>query len=326
MGNKNSGTKYIDLTGKVFGRLTVLEKSEHPLGKKEKRAYWLCQCECGNQKIILGRSLRDGKTLSCGCLQKEKVSGVRVDLTGQKFNRLTVLCQSDRLANNGKILWDCSCDCGSFVSRVNGTELKSGHIKSCGCLKKESLRKKRIDLTGKKFNKWYVIKYNHTNSQGIAYWLCKCECGTERIISGGNLKGGKSKSCGCLQKQIVFEKNSLPIGESSGLNVLYKNYINSANARHLVFCLSKDDFEKLTKQNCRYCGIEPRQIKKPTNGNVGIYIYNGIDRIDSKKGYTVDNCVPCCGNCNYAKKRMTEEEFKEWVKRIYNYFVKNENG
>lgn len=61
-----------DLTGKRFGRLTVLEQAEDyikPNGEHE--AMWLCQCDCGNQKIILGTSLRHGRTKSCGCFDKE---------------------------------------------------------------------------------------------------------------------------------------------------------------------------------------------------------------------------------------------------------------
>ena len=57
------------LKGKRFGRLTVLEKSE-----SEKRGtYWLCKCDCGRTKIIKGNSLVDGKTISCGCLSREKI-------------------------------------------------------------------------------------------------------------------------------------------------------------------------------------------------------------------------------------------------------------
>jgi len=61
---------YIDLTGQVFGRLTVLRKA--PPGVKEKgRAAWECLCECGNTTTVVGRDLRNCKTRSCGCLKKE---------------------------------------------------------------------------------------------------------------------------------------------------------------------------------------------------------------------------------------------------------------
>jgi hypothetical protein len=52
-----------DLTGQVFGRLTVLGRADHP------RRRWLCQCSCGNQSII--RAYNRGRIQSCGCLRKE---------------------------------------------------------------------------------------------------------------------------------------------------------------------------------------------------------------------------------------------------------------
>ena len=60
--------KRVDLTGKKFGRLTVIEKREP--NKKRKTSMWLCRCECGNEKIIASHDLKHG-TLSCGCMLKE---------------------------------------------------------------------------------------------------------------------------------------------------------------------------------------------------------------------------------------------------------------
>lgn len=62
--------KLIDLTGKKFGSLTVIERVQN----KNNRVYWLCRCDCGNEKIIASDSLRQGLTLSCGCLHKKIVA------------------------------------------------------------------------------------------------------------------------------------------------------------------------------------------------------------------------------------------------------------
>ncbi len=56
-----------DLTGQRFGRLTVLEF----VPDKKSHASWLCQCDCGNKKVIRGNSLKGGKVLSCGCIATE---------------------------------------------------------------------------------------------------------------------------------------------------------------------------------------------------------------------------------------------------------------
>lgn len=66
--------------------------------------------------------------------------GTFKDLTGQKFNRLTVLCLGER-NSSGQIQWKCKCDCGNIVFATT-TYLKNGHTKSCGCFNKEQTSKR----------------------------------------------------------------------------------------------------------------------------------------------------------------------------------------
>lgn len=64
-----------DLTGQIFGRLTVLERSEAPERVKDKhQTYWKCKCQCGNTTIVRRSSLVNGYTQSCGCIHDEKSS------------------------------------------------------------------------------------------------------------------------------------------------------------------------------------------------------------------------------------------------------------
>jgi hypothetical protein len=44
---------------------------------------------------------------------------------------------------------------------------------------------------------------------------------------------------------------------------------------------------------------------------------SGIDRVDSNKGYTIDNCVPCCKTCNLAKAELSQRDFLDWVRKVY---------
>lgn len=64
--------KLIDLTGKQFGRLTVIERVD--TNATNVGARWLCKCSCGNQKIIKSASLVTGKTKSCNCIRDEKAA------------------------------------------------------------------------------------------------------------------------------------------------------------------------------------------------------------------------------------------------------------
>ena len=117
----------IDLTGKTFGRWTVLE---YRAG-----GYCLCRCTCGRKKLLLIQSLRDGRSQSCGCLHKEIVSRMNfLDLTGRSFGRLTVI---DRAPNQKRrVYWNCQCSCGSLKAIQAGL-LIDGRTQSCGCLRRE---------------------------------------------------------------------------------------------------------------------------------------------------------------------------------------------
>ena len=64
-------SKKLDLTGKKFGRLTVIGLDEEKT-KLKHATYWVCKCECGNMMIVKGAYLMNGTTKSCGCLQKDK--------------------------------------------------------------------------------------------------------------------------------------------------------------------------------------------------------------------------------------------------------------
>lgn len=62
---------------------------------------------------------------------------------------------------------------------------------------------KSIDIINQKFNRWTVISRAESNKRGEAMWLCRCDCGKEKVVQGYSLRNGLSKSCGCLQKETV---------------------------------------------------------------------------------------------------------------------------
>lgn len=98
-----------DLTGQIFGRLTVLEINQTT---STKRLSWLCRCNCGNIVSITGENLTSGQTKSCGCLRKELAhENGRKDITNQRFGKLVAL-YSTKQNSHGVYLWMCQCDCG----------------------------------------------------------------------------------------------------------------------------------------------------------------------------------------------------------------------
>ena len=112
-----------DLTNQRFGHLVVIQRAERPQGIKSAGSYWLCKCDCGNEKVIMGKSLRQGKTISCGCHIQEYT-----DLIGKRFGKLMVI---GREPKTGK--WTCQCDCGN-ITYVSGNNLQHKNVQSCGCL------------------------------------------------------------------------------------------------------------------------------------------------------------------------------------------------
>lgn len=71
----------------------------------------------------------------------------------------------------------------------------------------------------------------------------------------------------------------------------------------------------LAEESRSYWEVPPSNRTKDRWGN-GIFIYNGIDRVDPSGGYTLDNVTPACIICNRAKSDMTIVEFTAWVKRL----------
>ena len=136
-----SEASFVDITGKVFGRLTVESFAGHtPTGNM-----WNCVCSCPehNRVKVLTKHLNQGLVRSCGCLQKESRHLRAHDLTGKRFGRLVVIKPTDKRVNSN-VVWLCRCDCEpNKFTEVAQYKLESGETKSCGCLTKESARARR---------------------------------------------------------------------------------------------------------------------------------------------------------------------------------------
>lgn len=123
-------SKKIEMVGQRFGRLIVIGEA----ATSNRERYWLCQCDCGNTKVIRGMNLRRQKTHSCGCIARETGAAKKLDLVGHRYGRLMVVAEADRGERYG-VHWLCLCDCGS-TTEVAAT-LLGRNTKSCGCLQRE---------------------------------------------------------------------------------------------------------------------------------------------------------------------------------------------
>lgn len=121
------------------------------------------------------------------------------DLRNQKFNNLTVLYRTKNIKKSTQ--WVCQCVCGNQCV-ASMSHLTSGHTTSCGCYKKSVSFN---DIVGQKFGKLTVLKYDKTKGKGHTYWICKCDCGTEKSIRKDGLISGAVISCGCYHKEKTSE-------------------------------------------------------------------------------------------------------------------------
>lgn len=164
-------SKLLDLAGKDFGLLHVVERVEDI---KKGRPLWLCECKCGNTTVVSSTALtRKNGTRSCGCL-RHKPSPTFIDLTKQRFDKLTVLYR-EGTTSSGKATWVCECECGNIIT-VTGDSLRSGHTKSCGCAQHQLTH----DLTGQEFGFLEVIEpvENDRIHSNETRWKCLCHnCG-----------------------------------------------------------------------------------------------------------------------------------------------------
>ena len=208
----------------------------------------------------------------------------------------------------------CKCQCGNvFESAKYNVDI--GKTKSCN---KKGCHSKVIEMIGKKFGRLTVIEHK-SRDEG---YVCECECGNITVARTHSLKTGKHKSCGCLSKEKVATRFYKGYGVSA-LNGIYKNYKKSANKRGYSFELDKEEFEKLIKQQCQYCGKLESMTWKSNKKVIidDVYKYNGVDRVNNRLGYTSSNCVSCCDICNNSKSTLTVEDWREWIVRLYTEFI-----
>ena len=153
-------------------------------------------------------------------------------------------------------------------------------------------------------------------------WKCKyIPDGSIKITTTGYLSEFKTKAQEQEDLNKLVEKNEHQKGFR---NYLYRTYSTGAEKREHKFLLTQSEFESIIFKNCYYCGAEPSPasdelIAKRGNPKQPTLYYNGIDRLDSNKDYTLDNCVPCCSMCNYMKRTYTLSEFLNHVKEIYEF-------
>ena len=285
-----------------------------------------------------------------------------IDLTGQRFGRLTVLYRDKEKENekrNKTTFWKCKCDCGNEVSVTSGS-LRGGRTNSCGCLAEDVRHNKKNDLTGKKFGRLTVLYENKEDirketRRGIV-WHCKCDCGNECDVFATHLMQGQIKSCGCFQKDTVskmfikdirrFDEDGnitekfCPICEEwRSIDNYYKNNysIDGYNSACKICCKYRlqeryDFYKSNAKRRKLDFDLDLDQFDNITqqkcvycgnySGEYNKIPFSGIDRINSDIGYIKGNIVPCCDTCNKMKGVLTIDRWLNHMQSILEHYKK----
>ena len=195
------------------------------------------------------------------------------------------------------------CDCGKEEElSVSGLRRRISKKKGCSeCNKKLFKDPRWVNLAGRRNGKILVTDEYYKSKSKNYYWKCKCDCGKEKYIFAGSIASGRTKSCGCdLKKPGELNNQWSGYKELSGTK--WGTIRRNAEKRNLNFEISiKDAYDLLLSQNnlCKLSGIEI-SLKDGTAS---------LDRIDSSRGYTIDNLQWTHIIINKMKSDLNQDDF-----------------
>jgi hypothetical protein len=305
-------TKLINEIGNKYGSLTPISLTKDKNG----RTAWMCQCDCGNTKIVRGSDLRKGKVTHCSKSCPCKTHPSFIDETGNTYGYLTVI-KRDINSPSNKIQWLCQCSCGKKIT-VIGASLRQGRTKSCGCESGELLGKTQsLDLKGQQFGYLIPLKIEEYGVNRGNIWRCKCLCGCNRedvLVATADLTSGNTQSCGRIKRshgeveiEHFLQENSIPFKNEYTFSDLITN-----NNKKLRF-----DFG-IFKNNKIYCLIE----YDGRQHFMQVEHFGGEEKFQKQIEY--DNLKN-----EYCKKQniqLIRISYQEDIKKILNDFLKEYNN
>lgn len=185
---------------------------------------------------------------------------------------------------------------------------------------RESTKAKYV---GRKYGMMRIIEMTRRdpNHRHHYFVLCDCDCGVKKEVRLSCLQQGSTVSCGCYARSQTIIRSSgntycrNGYGENAKRTILAR-YRRDAARRGLRFDLTEDEFYEICVQPCFYCGEQSSRAFKP-NGAHGEFIYTGVDRLDNEVGYTKENCVPSCRQCNSLKNAITKDMVFKLYHRLF---------
>ena len=319
MKDPNKKQSAVLVEGATVGCLELLEKLE--------KGKWRTRCtKCGAESIRPSSTLywiMENPTQFCKeCFFYKE---------GDTFGCITLLEKIPKEKQTTKtIQWKVRCEtCGRewISTETLFSRWKKNSPTGCTECQPENRRKSRKFTVGQIVGNCYeLLKYKENGR-----WDVKCtKCGKIQEQEIHNILKHKKETCYyCEYPEGHINPNAKRRNHYLDFKDKYDNYYrrnilsdNKKGKKFKEWALTKDEFWNLTQGNCYYCGAPPNEFnswnKKARRTSLDeIILLNGIDRIDSDKGYTLDNCVSCCTTFNFIKGTTPQDVFLDCVEKIY---------
>ena len=249
-------------------------------------------------------------------------------MTGQRFGKLMVLTQAP--SRKGETFWLCRCECGVRKEMRVKSIVKCS---SCGCNKhspENNAKRGRLtatDLTSKRFGMLVVLQRQGSRKYDMGSkptWLCLCDCGKRRVVVGIELLRGNTWNCGCESgAKLRGDKNNAWKGCGQLGQAYFHVVEKGAAAREIPLQITiQDAWGQFQKQagKCAYTGVElTLRNSKYIAGVKCTRRTASLDRIDSTKGYTIDNIQWVHKTIQLMKNTLSDADFKAWCLRVTAY-------
>lgn len=235
---------------------------------------------------------------------------------GDQFGEWNVLRRGEKIS-----YWLCRCSCG-FEAEVYTSTLSQGRSTRCKtCRHQMSYLKDRV---GRRIGTLTVLSYagrksGRRNGKSVGHWLCKCDCGNEVEVRIDNLnsKSRKNKTCGC-GRSGSSNYSWKGCGDLSGEK--WGQICKSARERDIEVAITIQDAWDLYQKQDGKCALTGWPLVLYVNGrSTSSDTDASLDRIDSSKGYILDNIQWVHKHINQAKNDLIEYDFIDMCKAVVDH-------